>query len=183
MAGTSLLIGTEVTDVLRTLRSNGIEVTEIHDHMLTETQRIIFKQFWANDGVIKLAMARRVALDKIASAKSWREMAAHRLVERGPVNLARPARQAGPHAADYICAGCLSLASRQEGGLRRDEHRHSLEHGSSAHSAPSFIGRPTAKKMSLPDPPNTKALPDLRLHAKGDSDGVRRIRICGNGLG
>jgi len=70
MAGTSLLIGTEVTDVLRTLRSNGIEVTEIHDHMLTETQRIIFKHFWANDGVIKLAMARRAALDKIARAKS-----------------------------------------------------------------------------------------------------------------
>lgn len=70
MAGTSLLIGTEVTDVLRTLRSNGIEVTEIHDHMLTETQRIISKHFWANDGVIKLAMARRAALDKIASAKS-----------------------------------------------------------------------------------------------------------------
>jgi hypothetical protein len=34
-----VLIGSEVTDVVRTLRSNGIEVTAIHSHMLTEQPR------------------------------------------------------------------------------------------------------------------------------------------------
>jgi len=34
---------------VRTLRANGIEVTAIHSHMLTEEPRIIFLHFWAND--------------------------------------------------------------------------------------------------------------------------------------
>ena len=70
ITGDFVLIGTEVTDVLRTLRSNGIEVTAIHSHMLTETPRIIFMHFWANDDAIKLAKALRAALDKTASTKS-----------------------------------------------------------------------------------------------------------------
>ena len=40
---------------VRTLRSNGIDVTAIHSHMLTEQPRIIFMHFWANDDAIKLA--------------------------------------------------------------------------------------------------------------------------------
>jgi len=70
ITGDFVLIGTEVTDVLRTLRSNGIEVTAIHSHMLTEQPRIIFMHFWANDDAIKLAKALRAALDKTASTKS-----------------------------------------------------------------------------------------------------------------
>jgi hypothetical protein len=70
ITGDFVLIGTEVTDVLRTLRSNGIEVTAIHSHMLTETPRIIFMHFWANDDAVKLAKGLRAALDKTASAKS-----------------------------------------------------------------------------------------------------------------
>jgi len=70
ITGDFVLIGTEVTDVLRTLRSNGVEVTAIHSHMLTEQPRIIFMHFWANDDAIKLAKALRAALDKTASTKS-----------------------------------------------------------------------------------------------------------------
>jgi hypothetical protein len=70
ITGDFVLIGTEVTEVLRTLRSNGIEVTAIHSHMLTETPRIIFMHFWANDDALKLAKGLRAALDKTASAKS-----------------------------------------------------------------------------------------------------------------
>jgi hypothetical protein len=56
--------------VVRALRSNGIEVTAIHSHMLTEEPRIIFLHFWANDDALKLAKGLRAALDKTASAKS-----------------------------------------------------------------------------------------------------------------
>jgi hypothetical protein len=55
---------------VRALRSNGIDVTAIHSHMLTEEPRIIFMHFWANDDAIKLAKGIRAALDKTASAKS-----------------------------------------------------------------------------------------------------------------
>jgi uncharacterized protein DUF1259 len=70
ITGDFVLIGTEVNDVVRTLRSNGIDVTAIHSHMLTEEPRIIFVHFWANDDAIKLAKTLRAALDKTASARS-----------------------------------------------------------------------------------------------------------------
>ena len=70
ITGDFSLIGTEVPEVLRTLRANGIEVTAIHSHMLTETPRIIFVHFWANDDGLKLARGLRAAVDKTASARS-----------------------------------------------------------------------------------------------------------------
>jgi Domain of Unknown Function (DUF1259) len=70
ITGDFALIGTEVVDVVRALRSNGIEVTAIHSHMLTEEPRIIFLHFWANDDAVKLAKGLRAALDKTASARS-----------------------------------------------------------------------------------------------------------------
>jgi Domain of Unknown Function (DUF1259) len=70
ITGDFALTGTEVNDVVRVLRSNGIEVTAIHSHMLTEEPRIIFMHFWANDDAIKLAKGLRAALDKTASVRS-----------------------------------------------------------------------------------------------------------------
>ncbi len=70
ITGDFALIGTEVFDVVRALRSNGIEVTAIHSHMLTEEPRIFFLHFWANDDAVKLARGLRAALDKTASARS-----------------------------------------------------------------------------------------------------------------
>jgi hypothetical protein len=70
ITGDYALIGSEVNDVVRTLRANGIDVTAIHSHMLTEQPRIIFMHFWANDDAIKLAKGLRAALDKTASARS-----------------------------------------------------------------------------------------------------------------
>jgi hypothetical protein len=55
---------------MRALRSNGIDVTAIHSHMLTEEPRIIFLYFWANDDAVKPARGLRAALDKTASARS-----------------------------------------------------------------------------------------------------------------
>ncbi len=70
ITGDYALIGSEVPDVVRALRSNGIEVMAIHSHMLTEEPRIIFLHFWANDDALKLAKGLRAALDKTASARS-----------------------------------------------------------------------------------------------------------------
>ena len=70
ITGDFVLAGEEVNPVIKELRANGIEVTAIHSHMLTEQPRLIFMHFWANDDAIKLAKGLRAALDKTASAKS-----------------------------------------------------------------------------------------------------------------
>src|SRR5260370_1430100 len=70
ITGDYALNGSEVSEVVKTLRTNGIDVPAIHSHMLTEEPRIIFLHFWANDDALKLARGLRAALDKTASAKS-----------------------------------------------------------------------------------------------------------------
>jgi hypothetical protein len=70
ITGDFVMIGEEVNPVIKALRENGIEVTAIHSHMLTEQPRLIFMHFWANDDAIKLAHGLRAALDKTASTKS-----------------------------------------------------------------------------------------------------------------
>ncbi|MFZ2144977.1 MAG: DUF1259 domain-containing protein [Xanthobacteraceae bacterium] len=70
ITGDFVLAAEEVNPVIQTLRSNGIEVTALHSHMLLEQPRLFFMHFWANDDALKLARALRAALDKTASAKS-----------------------------------------------------------------------------------------------------------------
>ncbi len=70
ITGDFVLTGDEVNPVIKALRENGIEVTAIHSHMLTEQPRLIFMHFWANDDAVKLAKGLRAALDKTARAKS-----------------------------------------------------------------------------------------------------------------
>jgi hypothetical protein len=70
ITGDFVLTGEEVNRVIKALRANGIEVTAIHSHMLSEQPRLIFMHFWANDDALKLARGLRAALDKTASAKS-----------------------------------------------------------------------------------------------------------------
>jgi hypothetical protein len=70
ITGDFVLTGDEVNPVIKALRSNGIEVTAIHNHMLTEQPRLFFLHFWANDDAVKLAKGLRAALEKTASDKS-----------------------------------------------------------------------------------------------------------------
>ncbi len=70
ITGDFVMTADEVNPVLRTLRENGIEVTALHSHMLTEQPRLFFMHFWANDDAVKLAKGLRAALDKMAVAKS-----------------------------------------------------------------------------------------------------------------
>jgi Domain of Unknown Function (DUF1259) len=68
ITGDFVLLGEEVNPVIKALRTNGIEVTAVHSHMLTEQPRLFFMHFWANDDALKLAKGLREALDKTASA-------------------------------------------------------------------------------------------------------------------
>jgi hypothetical protein len=69
ITGDFVLLGSEVNLVLLALRGNGIDVTALHSHMLTEEPRLFFMHFWANDNALKLAKGLRAALDKTNSAK------------------------------------------------------------------------------------------------------------------
>ena len=70
ITGDFVLSGNEVNPVIQALRSNGIEVTALHSHMLGEQPRLFFMHFWANDDAAKLAKGLRAALDKTASKKN-----------------------------------------------------------------------------------------------------------------
>lgn len=69
ITGDFVLIGTEVNPVIQELRSNGIDVTALHSHMLDDQPRLFFMHFWANDDAVKLAKGLRAALDKTNSQK------------------------------------------------------------------------------------------------------------------
>lgn len=64
ITGDFVLIASEVNPVLRKLRENGIQVTAIHSHMLTEEPRLFFMHFWANDNALKLAHGLKAAIEK-----------------------------------------------------------------------------------------------------------------------
>ena len=70
ITGDFVLASTEVNPVIRALRTNGIEVTALHSHMLDEQPRLFFMHFWANDDALKLAKGIRAALDQMANAES-----------------------------------------------------------------------------------------------------------------
>jgi len=70
ITGDFVLTADEVNPVIKALRSNGIEVTALHSHMLDEQPRLFFCHFWANDDAVKLATGLRAALDKAAVASN-----------------------------------------------------------------------------------------------------------------
>ena len=54
----------EVEPVIRTLTDNGIEVTALHSHMITEQPRLFYMHAWATGNAEELASVMRKALDK-----------------------------------------------------------------------------------------------------------------------
>jgi hypothetical protein len=65
ITGDFVLLASEVTLVMKALRENGIDITAVHSHMLTENPRLFFMHFWANDDALKLARGLRAGLDKV----------------------------------------------------------------------------------------------------------------------
>jgi hypothetical protein len=66
ITGDFVMTASEVNRVIRALQAGGIQVTALHSHMQTETPRLFFMHFWANDDAVKLAGALRSALDQMA---------------------------------------------------------------------------------------------------------------------
>ncbi|HKU17419.1 MAG TPA: DUF1259 domain-containing protein [Steroidobacteraceae bacterium] len=62
VTGDFVMIGKEVNPVIRILRTNGIEVTALHSHMIDDSPHLYFMHFWANDETGKLATGLRTAL-------------------------------------------------------------------------------------------------------------------------
>jgi hypothetical protein len=63
ITGDFVLLSKEVNPVLKAMRSNGIEVTALHSHMIDDSPHLFFMHFWANDDVPKLTHGLRAALD------------------------------------------------------------------------------------------------------------------------
>jgi hypothetical protein len=63
ITGDFVLLGSEVTPILRALRQHGIEVTALHSHMIDDSPHLFFMHFWAHDDALKLAKSLRTALD------------------------------------------------------------------------------------------------------------------------
>jgi hypothetical protein len=64
VTGDFVLTADEVNPVLRTFEQQGIAVTALHSHMLTEEPRLFFMHFWANDDAMRLARGLRMALQQ-----------------------------------------------------------------------------------------------------------------------
>jgi hypothetical protein len=65
ITGDFVLLGSEVNQVLKTLRQHDIEVTALHSHMIDDSPHLFFMHFWANDDAQKLAQGLRAALDRM----------------------------------------------------------------------------------------------------------------------
>jgi hypothetical protein len=70
ITGDFVLIGSEVNPVIGALRDNGIAITALHSHMLTDSPHLFFMHYWANDDALKLAHGLRAALDKMNVKKA-----------------------------------------------------------------------------------------------------------------
>lgn len=68
ISGDFVALASEVEPLLKALRSNGIEVTALHNHMLGDEPRLFFVHFWAIDEAVKLAHALRAGLIAVHAA-------------------------------------------------------------------------------------------------------------------
>jgi hypothetical protein len=65
VAGDVAMLASEVTPVLKALRSNGIEVVAIHHHMTATNPTIFFLHYYGTGPAAKLAAGVRAALDQL----------------------------------------------------------------------------------------------------------------------
>lgn len=65
ISGDFVATANEVQPLLKALRTNGIEVTALHNHMLDDEPRLFFVHFWANGDAVKLAHGLKAGLDVV----------------------------------------------------------------------------------------------------------------------
>ena len=69
ISGDFVMVAREVNPVLRALRTHGIEVEAMHNHMLFDEPHLYFMHFWANADAVTLAHGLRAAVDATNSKK------------------------------------------------------------------------------------------------------------------
>jgi hypothetical protein len=67
--GDFVLLASEVNPAIRALRSHNIVVTGLHSHLLSESPRLLFMHFWADDELAKVTSGLRAAIDVIGGSK------------------------------------------------------------------------------------------------------------------
>ena len=112
ITGDFVLVGDEVNPVIKALRANGIEVTAIHSHMLTEQPRLFFMHFWANDDALKLA--------KGCARRSTRPRAPRAELERRRAAMQRPGVEVLKDGTTCECFAYRAGRPRKRDGL--NEH-------------------------------------------------------------
>lgn len=70
ITGDFVLLGTEVTPVLRSLRQNGVEITALHSHMVNDSPHLMFMHFWATDDAVVLAKKLHAAVELTNSKRA-----------------------------------------------------------------------------------------------------------------
>ncbi len=65
IAGDVAMLGSEVTPTLRALRSHGLNVVAIHNHIIGTQPTIIFLHYWGRGPADKLASGFKAALDQL----------------------------------------------------------------------------------------------------------------------
>ena len=65
VAGDVAMLAHEVTPVLKALRSHGLDVVAIHQHMTTTQPMIFFLHYWGHGSADKLATGFKAALDEL----------------------------------------------------------------------------------------------------------------------
>ena len=70
VAGDVAMLATEVTPVLKALRTNGIDAVAIHHHMTATDPDIYFVHYWGKGSAQKLATAVKAVLDQLGKSHS-----------------------------------------------------------------------------------------------------------------
>jgi len=65
VAGDVAMLANEVTPVLKALRSNGLNVVAIHQHLTNTNPTVYFLHYWGTGPADKLAMAFKAALEEL----------------------------------------------------------------------------------------------------------------------
>jgi hypothetical protein len=65
ITGDFVMLSGEVSRIIPILRTNHIDVTALHSHMVGEEPRLYFMHFWANDDAGRLSAALRRAIDQM----------------------------------------------------------------------------------------------------------------------
>jgi len=65
ITGDFVMLSGEVNRIIPILRTNHIDITALHSHMVGEEPRLYFMHFWANDDAGRLSTALRRAIDQM----------------------------------------------------------------------------------------------------------------------